>query len=383
MLSQIVKSNFRHKQNLMLEMETGRKGKIIFFFLLASKRMSKFQHSARISDESEDLSVLQINVWSGSKYDILWSSGSFDSFETPVHHNQRFDAFIQGVRALDPDVISLNEAMGLEGERRSTPLFTLCASVVFNQSYHQSYHPGCKKYLEKLGKALEDYSVFGSIGVGGIILGPVAIPSWRTTEGDALLVKRKYEGKFIGRKRLSGRVYNNSFALNTDDATQVLGISLKKGGTSYAIYCTHWHAGLLDDKETNGDLNGLEGFSDKEINAGREEIYRSTETRLNEARLTLDFVKRTSGNNDVIVLMGDFNSTSGTPELKQVVEGGFTPLNIEGKKDTWSRDNPNVLMQSAPERADARGKVGGILYDKFSKREAQLGENETRGIIWR
>ena len=313
--------------------------------------MSKFQIAARISDESEDLSVLQINVWSGSKYDILWSSGSFDSFETPVHHNQRFDAFIQGVQALDPDVISLNEAMGLQG---------------------------CTKYLEKLGKALADYSVFGSIGVGGIILGPVAIPSWRTTEGDALLVKRKYEGKFIGRKRLSGRVYSNSFALNTDDATQVLGISLKKGGTSYAIYCTHWHAGLLDDKETNGDLNGLqqEAFSDKEINAGREEIYRSTETRLNEARLTLDFVKRTSGNNDVIVLMGDFNSTSGTPEFKQVVEGGFTPLNIEGKKDTWSRDNPNVLMQSAPERADARGKVGGILYDKFSKREAQLGEKE-------
>jgi endonuclease/exonuclease/phosphatase family metal-dependent hydrolase len=258
--------------------------------------MSGFQASNQAKeDDDEPLSLLQINVWSGSKYDILWSSRTFDSFETPEYHNQRFEALIKGIRTIDPDVISLNEAMG---------------------------RGGCKKYLEKLGLALEDYAVFGSIGVSGVILGPISIPSWRTTEGDAILVKRKYKRTFIGRKRLSGQVFNNHFALNLDDATQVLGIKVEKGNTSYAIYCTHWHAGLLDDSETNLDLNELEGFTKKEMKAGMEAIARSTETRVNEAKLTLDFVTATSGEADVIVLMGDLNTTPGTPELKQVEEGG-------------------------------------------------------------
>jgi len=181
-------------------------------------------------DPNSTLSLLQLNAWSGSTYELNWSVRNFTSYETPDQIEARYQSTLSQITALAPDVITLQECM---------PTF---------------------KYAQRLAQDL-GYDCYARTGVAGIILGPLHIPSNKITEGDAILAKREWNLKVIGRKALTGMVFGEYFSLNTDNATQTIGVEVTKGGRKFHIYCTHCKLsnGFQSEQRTRGWLHRTDG----------------------------------------------------------------------------------------------------------------------------
>ena len=290
---------------------------------------------------SDALRIVQINVWSGSTYELKWSSLDFASFETPAHRSLRFESLVTQLKILKPDVITLNECMP------------------------------CNKYVSKLSARL-GYKSFRHIGVAGIVLGPLHVPSSKITEGDAILVAPHLEATFLGRCRLTGRVYSPYFSLNVDDATQALACRVVKGGRSFCVISTHWHASLISDAET---LAMIDASTDPSAPACRTALLAGTRIRSGEALATAAFANKVANEGDVVVISGDLNTTHGTPEADIIVQQGFekaTSLSGGEERPTWDPSNPNVKMQTRPENQAGRGQLENEVYAAFSKNPNRL-----------
>ena len=308
------------------------------------------------------LTLLQLNCWSGSTYNLNWKKKCFDSYEDPAKTEARYQSTIKQIRGLSPDVITLNECM-----------------------------PG-KQYAEKFASDL-GYDLYYRTGVSGIILGSFHYPSINITEGDAILAKREYCLKPLGRKSLSGFVFSERFSLNTDNATQVIAVSVEKEGKLYVIGCTHFTASVVDDEITRELFKQITGnsrseeppkFSEKEIVEGQKAINNGTKTRLQEARLCIQFMNDTIQRHNLpsdthIILAGDLNTVCGTPELNDIYSRGYKSVELDSSCITWDVLNPNVIIQDKPENEGSRGKVEEYLYDSFSKRNTLLDHVFVKG----
>ncbi|RMF65903.1 MAG: endonuclease/exonuclease/phosphatase family protein, partial [Calditrichaeota bacterium] len=155
------------------------------------------------------LRVVDINVWSGLDYKgKLWMG----EYETKLERENRYRALVQQLRALDPDIVGIQEANKLPG------------------------------YAKRLAGEL-GYDVFYHVGVGGVRFGPVGLP-WNLREGDVILTKKDLHAQFAGRKQLSGGPVGNFFTFHFSDATQVLAVKLVNFGQPVYVFVTHWHASL-------------------------------------------------------------------------------------------------------------------------------------------
>ncbi len=296
---------------------------------------------------SPPLRLVQINVWSGSKYTVNWSTLTFDSYESPSQTATRYSSLLSSLRSLSPDVITANECMGPNG---------------------------CRAYVDQLARDM-DMDAHSHVGVAGIVLGPLHVPSIRCTEGDAILTKKHLKAEPIPRARLTGFVFREWFSLNTEDATQVLAVRFNFNGKVVAIGCTHWHAGILDDDRTREHLKELEGCRPPaSVARALAAVSSSTGTRLSEAAGAAAYMGAIEA--DVRVLSGDLNTTRETPEYALVTGAGYVGVPDAGA--TWDPGNPNCRMQGEPENGGSRGDVENEVYKAMGLRSMCLDHVMTR-----
>ena len=150
------------------------------------------------------LRLLQLNVWSGSTYELDWDARQFSSYETPSDAETRYSSLLALVKKHEPDVLTLNECM-------PSP-----------------------DYATRLARDL-GFSCYTRTALAGIVVGPFHFPSAKITEGDAVLAKPEFHLTPLGRQALTGWVLGESLSFNTDNATQILAASIEKGGRTFAI----------------------------------------------------------------------------------------------------------------------------------------------------
>jgi len=312
------------------------------------------------------LKLLQLNVWSGSTYNLNWSKLDFDSYEQPSQTKARYQSMVKLIRHHDPDILTLNECM---------PTF---------------------KYCKRLASDL-NYDFYARTGVAGIIVGPLHIPSSKITEGDCIMAKKELGLRPLGRKVLSGLVFGEYLSFNTDNATQCIAASVVKEGRRYVIGCTHWTASVVDDKLTREKIQEMKNTADigsvdvkiqdepetpksvkyvftaAEIEAGEAAVAKGTAMRIGEATKSVAFMDTFTSEDTTVILAGDLNTVAGTPETTYVSEsGGFHQLELPHGSITWDMKNPNVVIQDRPEFEGSRGPVENKLYTEFSKRSSVL-----------
>jgi len=246
------------------------------------------------------LKVLDINVWSGLDYIGTLTMGEYES---DAVREKRYQALLKQIRELDPDVIGVHEANKLPA------------------------------YAKRLAKDI-GCEAFHNVGVGGVRLGPVGLP-WNLREGDAILVKKKLNPEFVGRKQLSGGYVGKWITFHFADATQVLAIRITVNGTPLYVYATHWHASLTDAPAIIAKAELLvksNAAQPEEFQALQAEIKAGAMWRLSEAEKTLAFVRETAGKAPFI-LMGDFNAENRSLEIKALLDSGLV--------DTFAHIKPN------------------------------------------
>lgn len=262
------------------------------------------------------LKVLDINVWSGLDYIGTLTMGTYES--APIRE-KRYQALVQQIKELDPDVIGVHEANKLPDYARRLAADTGCTA-------------------------------FHHVGVGGVRMGPVGLP-WNLREGDAILVKKELKPEFVGRRQLSGGYVGKWVTFHFADATQVIAIKITVNQQPLYVYATHWHASLTDapailekaQELVNNGKAGPEGYQNLQA-----DIKAGADWRMSEAEKTLAFIQETAGKNPVI-LMGDFNAESSSREIQTLMAKGltdtFTHINKDAPGFTW--DPATNLNQKA------------------------------------
>ena len=252
------------------------------------------------------LKVLDINVWSGMDYVGTLTMGEYESAAV---RKKRYRALVHQIRELDPDVIGVHEANKL-------PAYAVELAV----------DTGCEAFYH--------------VGVGGVRMGPVGLP-WNLREGDAVLVKKKLNPEFVGRRQLSGGYVGKWLTFHFADATQVIGIKIMVNAKPLYVYATHWHASLTDAPAIIAKAESLVKNNParlEEYKALQAEIKAGAMWRLSEAQKTWSFIRETAGNNPFI-LMGDFNAESRSLEIKSLLEHGmvdtFAFLHGSSPGHTW------------------------------------------------
>lgn len=284
---------------------------------------------------NETLKFLTINVWSGLTY-----KGAFTvkTYETKEQRAFRYGILVNELKKLEPDVISVNEANMLPG------------------------------YARRLARDL-DYDFVFDVGLGGVRLGPVGLPT-NLREGDVILAKRHLNLSLVGARGLSGGYAGNFASFHFKDSTQIVAAKITVGKREVLVCSTHWHASefagnsnlkSLVDRYTNNDLDG------EQILSKISDAIEGRVIRLEEARKTIEYIDEIAAELPV-VLMGDFNALPRSDELMVLQEAGFA--------DSWSRNrtpgytwdevgNTNILKYMAAENPGAAPRRDRIDYIFF------------------
>ena len=257
------------------------------------------------------LRVVDINVWSGLDYTGYLTMGEY---ETPEVRVKRYRALVAQLKELDPDIIGVHEANRLPG------------------------------YIRRLADDL-DYDAVFHVGIGGLRAGPIGLP-WNLREGDAILAKRDLNLTPAGRLQLSGGHVGSFFTCHFEDATQVVAARIEVEKTSVFLFSTHWHASVLDTPGMSAKAETLANHAG-EMEAAMEEVRKGKQWRMDEARKTLAFIGSVAGSTPVI-LMGDFNATEETKEIRTLLDHGlvdtFRQANPDKMGATWdARTNRNII----------------------------------------
>lgn len=256
--------------------------------------------------ERDVLRIVDINVWSGLRYDRVLRMGEY---ETTERRELRYQALLSQLRALEPDVIGVHEANPLPA------------------------------YVDRLARDL-GYDAVQHMGLGGVRAGPVGLP-WNLREGDAILARPDLGLHFEGRRRLSGGPVGSFFSFHFSDATQVLAASIGVNGRRLYLFATHWHASPMDLPPVRALLDSIadvRGAGEDARAAALRELEAGAAWRMKEAERMRMFVDDVAGGAPV-VLMGDFNATTATPEVRHLLDAGFVDAHALARGDsaaaTW------------------------------------------------
>ncbi len=314
---------------------------------------SLFPRDGGDGDNSGDevLRCCQINIWSGSTYELEPEGastayqlfyGRFGAFEQPGQRKARRDALVSELRRMRPALVTINEAAS-------------------------------KGWVCTLADELGLCAIWHS-GVAVVRLGPLALPP-AIQEGDAILFHPDLKCEHVARQRLSGSVWGERVAFNFGDATQAVAALLRTpAGKRLYVVGTHWQASLIEDDACKSELSQLaaraaapvhaqststedsELQQDRVLREGHRLMKEGTAMRLQEAEgvlrlLSSDAAQRADGR----LVMGDLNTTPATPEMAMLLERGrLVDAWSEGGSgaggETWVPENPNVAMQIAEAR---------------------------------
>jgi len=250
---------------------------------------------------ADEMTVVTVNVWSGLDYVGTLKMGEYESPDVREH---RYQILLSGLKAIDPDVVAINEANPLP------------------------------RYARRLARDLDMDFVY-SVGMGGLRIGPVGIPT-NFREGDAILAKKGLGLSRIGKNRLSGGgIITNFITLHASESNQVIGATIVVGGTTVYLYNTHTHASPSLDPayfDRLDDLRREGGLTDEGLIRAKESIASGQKWRADEIVKLMSFIEEKTPSGAPVVLMGDFNAGADSPEMRPVFERGFV--------DTFAAKNP-------------------------------------------
>ena len=214
------------------------------------------------------LRLLQINVWSGSKYqgELDPSSGfSFTFYEDKARREARYQGASanttpRGIRVALVRPTSLHHRLWNQHDTNTTTLTLATGPTPVPELVKEilELDPDvvtlnecmpCFSFAHRLAKDV-GMDCCASLGVAGIVFGFLRFPF--ISEGDAILAKPAMQLRFAGRAQLTGGVRSSSLSFNLDDSTQALAckvglVNLPKG---VVICCTHWQASVVSNEET-------------------------------------------------------------------------------------------------------------------------------------
>lgn len=291
---------------------------------------------------AEDLTVVTINVWSGLDYEGTLKMGEYES---PDVRQQRYRILLGELTRLDPDVVAINEANPLP------------------------------RYARRLARDLKMDFVC-SVGMGGLRIGPVGIPT-NFREGDAILARKGLGLRSLGKKRLSGGgIITNFVTLHASESNQVIGATIVIDGKTVYLFNTHTHASPPLDPALYARLDDLfrEGkLTEEGLARAKDSIVEGQKWRADEITGLLSFVTEKTPAGSPVVLMGDFNAEADTPEMKPIFDGGFIDtFRVKNPDDpgyTWNPfDNLNGAFYERPRGKQSPEKTAGNLDDLIKKR---------------
>jgi len=259
------------------------------------------------------LKVVTFNVWSGLNYQGSFKMGEYES---PSRRARRYRLLVREMKALQPDIIGLNEC---------NPLPEYAQRIAGDLGYDEYHH----------------------LGVAGIHLGRVGLPI-NLREGDMVLARPKWHLSTPLRQQLSGGPVGEFATFHLSDATQVVGGKILVNNREVYIFVTHWHASPFAVRQNLE--RWMEDYLVGKL-AGKEYITKVKEAvegaawRLDEARKMLEYINKTAGKAPVL-LLGDFNAVDTLPEIKLLLADGFKDAYVaagEGLPYTWDEvDNLNI-----------------------------------------
>ncbi|MCX6601791.1 MAG: BamA/TamA family outer membrane protein, partial [bacterium] len=267
---------------------------LAFLFALAANATAEMK-------KAESLRILTINVWSGLDYRGLLSCGEYES---PLRREARFQLLVREIKALDPDLIFVQEANGC-------PL-----------------QPYCSRLARFLG-----YDEIHQICLAGIKLGYVGIPM-NLNEGNGILAKPSLRLEKIDEWKLSGSpgIYSDYLTFHLDETISALAGRIRMNGARSYLVCVHLSAGAPDE-------------------AG-------SKRREKEIRRLVKHLRRLP-DSSLVIVAGDFNAAPDSREMRFLAtESGFLDAFAAHETQTiatWDpQGNENAALDAQP--LDARGR---------------------------
>jgi hypothetical protein len=272
--------------------------------------------------------AMTLNAWSGLTYKGIFRMGSFEPEEARL---LRFEGLIAEIKRLKPDIIGLNEANPLP----------------------------C--YLDELSRQT-GYDCVWHMGVSGLRLGRFGIPV-NLREGDAILARKGLGLEFMGRIKLAGPgIVRQSFSAHTGDLTQAILGRVRIDHKEVYVCATHWHATLggLAAIEHGERLKKTYGYLDQEYNRVFQTITDDRHWKMQEARNTVKWLRKTVPFGSPVILMGDLNAEPGWPETEYLRLNGFHEALPDGQAFTWDPEKNTNIIKYYPHDLD---KKLSSLYD--------------------
>jgi endonuclease/exonuclease/phosphatase family metal-dependent hydrolase len=258
------------------------------------------------------LRVATVNMWSGLTYVGFWKMGEY---ETEAHRAARFDVLVEQLRALDPDVLFLQEVNPVAGTTRRL------ARALGMESIHQVKNAGIK-------------------------FGPIGVPT-NLKEGIAILARPDLRLEEYGAWKLSGGfgLHGDALSFHFDEANFMLAGTIVADGIPLLLLNTHFSsrppwtdavrdtlARWLRDRTITPDAHAA---AVRVLTEGRERKLREAA----KAREIVDRLPR-----DIPVIFGgDLNAAPGSEELRLLTAGGR--LN-----DPWASASDGGPVTWDPER---------------------------------
>jgi endonuclease/exonuclease/phosphatase family metal-dependent hydrolase len=287
-------------------------------------------------DTMHTLKIMTINVWSGLDYIGTLKMGEYESKEV---RESRYRALVAEIKTLDPDVIGVNEANLLPD------------------------------YVERLAKDL-GYDYIYHVGVSGLHVWRIGMP-WNLKEGDALLARKGLGLKLAGRMQLSGGGFiRNNLSFHTQDATQVLLGKIRVNSKDIYVAVTHWHAWPCDNARNRillAELKMKWNYSADDYHAAVESLEKDNRWRMDESRLMGGYLKKTIPSGAPLIVMGDFNSDIGWPELDAFIGNGYIDTYRAVNRDAGYTWDPELNLNFRKYYKQDLGRKFDTVYEHLIK----------------
>lgn len=333
------------------------KKSIFFFFFLFVVNISAFyahpqavKVDAGMGRRNISLRVLTINVWSGLDYEGILRMGEYESKE---RREKRFQLLVKEIKAVEPDVIFLQEANPVG------------------------------RYSSRLARALKFDSIY-QVALGGIKIGPLGIPV-NLKEGNAILARPELRLKLQDVWKLSGSfgLFGGIFTCHFDEAVFALAGRILVDSTPVFVVNTHLVASPPPEADAADKLKKMTQSGEVTEKEYQRALKRSKEVhdrRKKEVRTLLRKMNQLPKGSPVI-LGGDFNARVQSQEigwlLKEKPEGlHFIDTGNRPEDDsvyTWDPvANKNIhLSRQAGREKDEKSKgydVLSRLHERIPKR---------------
>jgi endonuclease/exonuclease/phosphatase family metal-dependent hydrolase len=275
-----------------------------------AKREEIMSHAA--SAPLGEIRILTINVWSGLTYKGFFKMGEYEH-----HPDRRYELLVSEIRNLDPDILAIQEA---------NPLPYYAERLAADLNYQPIYH----------------------VALGGIRFGSFGIPT-NMREGQAILVKKPWTIKKLGRKRLSGGgIATNWFSFHFREITQALLGKVLIHDKPLYVYNVHLHEGPFKGSALETMLKRLsQEMTAEKVEEAKKAAEKDMERRRVEITNLIKFVEETLPPGMPAIILGDFNTTIESGELEPLLAGGkwvdsFRAKNLHEEGMTWDPQyNPN------------------------------------------